>query len=95
MEEDQDDLEDEDEDEDDDEGDGEDILGEEGNGDGVPKSKNQHKREKCQSRSPIKGKWLVPLIKEHVAECPNISNKECAHLLCLHAQSEFRTPMIL
>jgi hypothetical protein len=85
VEEDQDDLEDEDEDDydDDDEGDGEDILGEEGNGDGIPKSKNQRKRNKCQRRSPIKSKWLVPLIKERVAKSSNISNKECAHLLCL------------
>ncbi len=72
VEEDQDDLEDEDE-ENDNEGYGEDILGEEGNGDGIPKSKNQCKRNKCQCRSPIKSQWLVPLIKERA-----VSNAEIA-----------------
>ncbi len=70
------------EDEDDEEGDGgDDIIGEEGNADGPPKPK----RKRCQRQSPIKSKWLVPLIKACVAQRPNISNKECAHLLCLYA----------
>jgi hypothetical protein len=68
---------------------GDDILGEEG------AAENTTKRRKRQCRSPIKSKWLVPLIKETIAECPNMSHKECAHLLRLYVREDFLTPMIV
>jgi hypothetical protein len=72
---------------DDDEKDGDDIIGEEGDGDGILKAKKRRKRKTTpKHRSPIKSRWLVPLIKQRIAECPNISNKECAHLLRLHVR---------
>jgi len=68
---------------------GDDILGEEG----LATSTTKRKKRQCQS--PIKSKWLVPLIKETIVKRPNMSHKECAHLLCLHVREEFRTAMIL
>jgi hypothetical protein len=59
----------------------------------MPKPKEGHKRKK--RRSPIKSKWLMPLIKERIAEQPTMSNKEYTYLLCLHACEDFLTIMIL
>jgi hypothetical protein len=84
------------EDGDDDGEDGDDIIGEEGDGDGIPKAKKRRKRKTTpKRRSPIKSRWLVPLIKQRVSECPNISNKECAHLLRLHVRLDFLTKTLL
>ena len=69
--------------------DGDDIFGEEGATD------NTTKMKKRQRRSPIKSKWLVPLIKETIAERPNMSHKECAHLLRLYVREDFLTAMIV
>jgi hypothetical protein len=38
---------------------------------------------------------MVPLIKEHIAERPNMSNKECSQLLNLYVRDVFFTKMIL
>jgi hypothetical protein len=80
------------EDGDDDGEDGDDIIGDEGDGDGIPKANKRRKRTTTpKRRSPIKSRWLVSLIKQRIAECPNISNKECAHLLRLHIRFDFLT----
>ena len=46
-------------------------------------------------RSPIKSRWIVPLIKEHIAERPNMSNIECRQLLNLYVRDVFLTKQIL
>ncbi len=57
---------------------------------------NRRKRQH-QCQSPIKSKWLVPLLKESIEdeERPNMSHKECAHLLLLHVCKDFLTAMIV
>jgi hypothetical protein len=68
-----------------------DILGEEGDADGIRKKVS--KERKCCSY--IKSKWLVPLIKDSNAEQPNMSNKEFTHLLRNHARHNFLSSAIL
>jgi hypothetical protein len=86
------------EDHDEDEGakdeDDDDVLGKEGDAhnDGTPKTRKYRPRK---GRSPIKSKWLVPIIKDQIVERPNMSYKECVHVLHRHARGEFLTKMIL
>ncbi len=81
---------------DDDGKDGGDIIGEEGDGDDIPKAKKRRNRKTTpKRRSPIESRWLLPLLKQRIAECPNISNKECAHLLRLHVRLDFLTKTLL
>jgi hypothetical protein len=86
------------EDHDEDEGakdeDDDDVLGKEGDADndGTPKTRKYRPRK---GWSPIKSKWLVPIIKDQFAERPNMSYKECVHVLHQHARGEFLTKMIL
>jgi hypothetical protein len=67
-----------------------DILGEEGDAENTTKRKKRRQR-----RSPIKSRMLVPLLKEAIAARPNMSHKECAHLLHLHVRKDFLTAMIV
>jgi hypothetical protein len=61
----------------------------------LEKSGRQTKRKKRQRRSPIKSRWFLPLIKETIVESPNMSHKECAHLLRLYVRTDFLTAMIV
>ena len=38
-------------------------------------------RKKTKMRSPIKSRWMVPLIKQAIKERPNMSNKECRKII--------------
>ncbi len=65
----------------DDEDKSDDIFGGEGNADDEsPKRKRRRKNH----RTPFKASWLVPLLKSRLREKPNMSNRECAHILRLH-----------
>jgi hypothetical protein len=80
------------EDESGEEDDEDDVIGEEGNVDDAPHKKNTNRKHR---RTPIKARWLVPLIKSRLRERPNISNKECSHILRLHVRQEFLTKAVL
>ena len=67
--------------------DDDDVIGEEGNVDDEPHNINNTNRN--HRRTPIKARWLVPLIKSRLRERPNISNQECSHILRLHVRPDF------
>ena len=46
-------------------------------------------------KSPIKSKWLVPLVKVALAEKPNISNKALMQLLSPYVVDKFLTNSLL
>ena len=72
----------------DDEDKSDDIFGGEGNADDEsPKRKRRRKNR----RTPFKASWLVPLLKSRLREKPNMSNRECAHILRLHIRPDFLT----
>ena len=50
---------------------------------------------KARAKSPIKSKWLVPLVKGALAEKPNISNKALALLLSPYVVDKFLTTSLL
>ena len=73
-----------------------DKVFEKGNADENPDNQFEEKAgKKRKMRSPIKTRWMVPLIKEHNAEQPNMYNKECSQLLNLYVHDDFLTKMIL
>jgi hypothetical protein len=51
--------------------------------------------KKTKMRSPIKSRWMVPLIKQAIKERPNMSNKECSQLLSPYVREVFLTSQIL
>jgi len=51
--------------------------------------------KKRRLKSPIKSRWLIPLIKLASAEKPNISDKEMASLLELYVNDNFLTDSLL
>ncbi len=81
-------------DNDDEEEDEDDILGKPEAVDAIPK-RTMKKRNKASLRTPIKHRWIVPLIEDRMRECPNLSNNECKHLLRFYVRSDFATKAIL
>jgi hypothetical protein len=51
--------------------------------------------KKTKMRSPIKSRWMVPLIKQAIKERPNMSNKECSQLLSPYMREVFLPSQIL
>jgi hypothetical protein len=82
-----------DEDEDDNNED-DDILGQPQAVDDSPKKKRK-KRKKAALRTPMKHRWIVPLIEDRMRERPNLSNNECKHLLRQYVRADFATKAIL
>ncbi len=60
------------------------------NGDG-----NEKKTTSKRQKSPVKSKYLVPLMKAAITEQPNISNKEMATILKPHINNIFITDALL
>jgi hypothetical protein len=52
-------------------------------------------RKQTRVKSPIKSKWLVPLVKVPIAEKPNISNKALMQLLSPYVVDKFLTNSLL
>jgi hypothetical protein len=78
------------------------IGGQEGNldhteGDDSGDNDNGNKKMKRSKRqkSPMKSKYLVPLMKANVTEWPNISNKEMANILKPYINDAFITNALL
>jgi hypothetical protein len=53
------------------------------------------KKKRLRDRTPIKLRWLVPLIQSIISERPNISNKELKELLKLCVEDIFLTASVL
>jgi hypothetical protein len=53
------------------------------------------KEKRLQDRTPIKLRWLVPLIQSIISERPNDSNKELKELLKLYVKDIFLTASVL
>jgi hypothetical protein len=45
--------------------------------------------------SPMKSRWLFPLIKQVIAKMPNLSNREMKNLLANYVKAEFLTTSLL
>jgi hypothetical protein len=76
-------LDDNDDEEEEDEGPQEDgdIFGEPEAVDASPKRKRK-KRKKATARTPIKHRWIVPLIEDRMRERPNLSKTMSANICC-------------
>ena len=48
----------------------------------------------CQ-RTPIKSRWIVPLLLNEIAEKPNISNAEMKHVVSAYVKEKFITSSLL
>jgi hypothetical protein len=72
-------------------GDGDDTGSDED--DNSTQSKDKGKKEKAgkkrKMRSPIKSRWMVPLIKQAIKQRPNMSNKECCQLVSPYMREVF------
>ena len=68
---------------------------EEGNADSSDNELEEKSQGKGRTRSPIKSMWMVPLIKNQIAERPNMSNLECKQLLNPYVREVFLTKQIL
>ncbi len=66
-------------------------------GDGGPKDEDDGPKKLLTARvkSPIKSKWLVPLVKGALAEKPNISNKALTVLLSPYVVDKFLTHSLI
>jgi hypothetical protein len=53
------------------------------------------KKKSLRDRTPIKLRWLVPLIQSIISERPNVSNKELKELLKLYVKDIFLTASVL
>jgi hypothetical protein len=60
---------------------------EEDDADGKVKAVRQH--------TPIKPRWIVPLLLNEIAEKPNISNVEMKHVVSAHVKGKFITSSLL
>jgi hypothetical protein len=73
-----------DKDEGDKDGDGDDSVSDDDKDSTPSNDKGKEKAgKKTKMRSPIKSRWMVPLIKQAIKERPKMSNKECSQLLSL------------
>jgi len=45
--------------------------------------------------SPLKSRWFVPMIGDHIAELPNISNKDIKTIIGDYVNAKFITPSLL
>ena len=57
--------------------------------------KNSKKQKKVRLKSPIKSRWLVPIVKAEVSLRPNIPNKELKALLKDYVKDMFLTSSLL
>jgi hypothetical protein len=60
---------------------------EEDDADGKVKTLRQH--------SPIKSRWIVPLLLNEIAEKPNMSNAVMKHVISSHVKEKFITSSLL
>jgi hypothetical protein len=59
------------------------------------KDKKSKKQKKVRQKSPIKSRWLIPIVKAEVSQRPNIPNKELKALLKDYVKDIFLTPSLL
>jgi hypothetical protein len=46
-------------------------------------------------RTPIKSRWIVPLLLNEIAEKPNMSNAEMKHVISVYVKEKFITSSLL
>ncbi len=59
------------------------------------KDNNSKKQKKVRQKSPIKSRWLIPIVKAEVSLCPNIPDKELKALLKDYVKDIFLTASLL
>ena len=71
-----------------------DGLSDEDEGDNE-QTKQQRKYNSLLTRTPIKARWLLPFIKDKIADTPNMSNREMRNVLTEYMRPKFLTSSLL
>ena len=66
-----------------------------GNKDDVNKNKEGETDRKSKHRTPLKRRWIFPLIKEVIVKTPNLSNREMKNILMDYVKSNFMMTSLL
>ncbi len=66
-----------------------------GNEDDVHKNEEDETDGKSKHRTPLKARWIFPLIKEVIVKTPSLSNREMRNILMDYVKLNFMTTSLL